>query len=132
MDKVKILIVEDEFDTLDAMRTMLQEDLECEVDQADNGKVATSKIKENDYDLVILDIKMPVMSGMDMIRAVKVEKSLPDTLVVSGYDSVEAVNEVLEEGVIDYIVKPIEWGDLMEKISYILNKKGRLFRKNLS
>lgn len=129
MDKPKILVVEDEPETLTFIKQCIERVVECEVHLSGSGEDALDKIKNNEFDLVILDIKMPGLSGLDVMRMAKKEKKLPDTLVITGWDSAQVLGEVIKEGALDYMPKPIISAALKEKIKDILEKKGKYFEK---
>ena len=82
-----------------------------------------------DMQLKDLDIRMPIMSGLDALRAVRAKGVFPDVIVVSGYNSIDIVKEAIKEGVLDYVVKPLNPGELLSKIEQALVKKGKGFLK---
>ena len=125
MDKPKILIVEDERDTIETIQSCLERAMGCQVYASESGEDAISKINQHDFDLVILDLKMPGLSGLDVMKQVKKEKALPDVLVITGWDSAQIATQVIQEGAIDYIPKPIVVDTLKLKVKDILTKKGK-------
>jgi DNA-binding response OmpR family regulator len=129
MDKVKILVVDDEEATLKFVKNCIDRAIDCEVYEAENGDQAIAQMKANDFDLVVLDIKMSGMNGLDVMREVKKVKVLPDVLVVTGYDSVQLSHEVIDAGAVDYMPKPVFAENLMLKIKGILEKKGKYIEK---
>jgi len=130
MAGAKILIVEDEVDTIEVVKNSLGRFLDCEIDAATDGETAITKILEDDFDLVILDIKMPGLSGIDVLRKVKLKKALPDILVITAWDSTQVAEEVVKEGALDYIPKPITVDTLKLKMKTILEKKGKYSEKS--
>ena len=129
MDKPKILIVEDELDTMKMIKSSLERFMECQIMESGSGEDALNKIRNYNFDLVILDIKMPGLSGLDVMRQVKKEKKLPDILVTTGWDSAQVAGQVVKEGALDYIPKPITLDTLKIKIKNILEKKGKYIEK---
>jgi len=125
MSKPKILIVEDD----DALRLTLKEIIglafECVIIEAVDGRQAVELLKNDKFDLVLLDIKMPGISGVDIIKKKKELYSNTDILVVSAWDSQAIAAEVLEDGAFDYIPKPSNFNVILEKISEILKKRGK-------
>jgi DNA-binding NtrC family response regulator len=69
----QLLIVDDEPDMLTLLKRSLEPDLECRVDTASSGETALGMIQDGDYDLVLADIKMPGISGLDLLEQVKAE-----------------------------------------------------------
>jgi YesN/AraC family two-component response regulator len=116
----KILICDDEEGVRESLRLILEDDHDLSF--ATNGSEAIEKIKKHPADLVILDIKMPKMSGLETLK--KLKKVSPNTKVIiaSGYKSVEAANEAIKSGASDYIVKPFDTSQILSSINSILNQ----------
>lgn len=121
----KILIVDDEQDVRDRLSNFISKKIHCEIEEASDGKEALEKLKEEKFDLMVLDIKMPGLSGIDVIK--EATKFTPQTkiLAISAYDSQEVASQALKEGAVDYIPKPqtIEGIDL--KARDILSKMNK-------
>lgn len=118
----KILVIDDE----KPIRNTLQEILEYEdhqVEIASDGFDGLEKAKENKYDIILCDIKMPNMDGIEVLE--KLEKVSPDVPVVmiSGHGSVETAVEALKKGAYDFIEKPLELNRLLVTIRNALEKK---------
>lgn len=129
-DKIpSILIADDETQTIDELKYFLNRVIECKIDTAADGDKAYAAMKKNDYDLVFLDLKMPGMSGIEVMKTIKKEKTLPDIMVVTGYDSLEVARKVIEVGAIEYIPKPIYLENFKTKVKAFLIKKGKYFEK---
>jgi signal transduction histidine kinase len=100
-----ILIIDDEDIVLKSCLRILKNE-DYEIDTAYSGEEGLSKIANKKYDLVITDLMMPGMSGMDVLRTIK-EKKLDLTVVIfTGYATAEAAREALKMGAFDYIPKP--------------------------
>jgi len=127
--KPKILIVDDEADMLDYMESRLNRIIECEIEKVSSGVTAIEKMKANNYDMVILDIKMPDKSGMDVIREVKKAKALPFVFVVTAYSSPQIASEAIMEGARDYQAKPLDLKIFDFKIKQGLESLGKLIDK---
>lgn len=123
MPKYKILVVEDEDDTLKFLKQTLARALRCQVDTASCADEGINKLLEGDYTLVVLDIKMPQKSGLDFLREIKAKNKLPKILIVSGYDDEYILQEVLEAGALDYIPKPVVPDILVRKAKVLLDIK---------
>jgi len=119
-----ILVVDDEELMRDLLDDMLSE-LEYKVLTAHDGPSAIKIYKElhNDIDLIILDMVMPKMKGIDVFRWLK--KTDPNVKVIlsSGYSRAGEAREILEEGVLDFIQKPFKQEDLSRIIRSVLDKK---------
>lgn len=105
----RVLVVDDEPSALDYICTIIQK--KCpgfqNVETAANGLEGLKKMEEGHPDLVIADMKMPVMSGLEMVQQAK--KRYPDMLfiIVSGYQDFEYLKGAMKEGVCDYVLKPV-------------------------
>ncbi len=109
--KVKILVVDDE----QGMRDMLSYALGKEgyiVVTAQNGEEGINKVKEEDIDIAILDIKMPGMDGITVLGKIKEIKPEIEVIIATGYASLETAIESLRKGAYDYINKPFNINEL--------------------
>lgn len=117
----KILVAEDELN----MRKGLQDNLEFEgyeVNCAEDGEEALKQIKENNYDLIILDLMMPKMSGFDVCKAArKIGIETPIILLTAKGDEIDKVLG-LELGADDYVTKPFSLRELLARIKAILRR----------
>lgn len=124
----KILVVDDE----EIIRESLSYVLSNEgfvVDQAENGKVAYEKTLDNYYDLIITDIEMPQMKGTELLEKVSAITSNVSFIVITAYGSLETAIKALRAGAHDYILKPIEFDELILKIHRLFDLK-RLLLEN--
>ena len=129
MNKCVILIVDDEPEAREMIKRCLTRFMECQIYEAQTGEEALDKLKKINFDLVILDIKMPGLSGLDVMKEIKKYKNLPDTIVLTAWDSAQIATEAIEEGAMDYIPKPIITDILKLKVKTILEKKARFFSR---
>ncbi len=106
MSSPKILIVDDELGPRESLRMILQWDYD--VVTAEGGRSALAVLKKEKYDLVILDIRMPDINGIDLLAEIK--QIAPDTEVVmiTAYASVETAANALRYGALDYLIKPFQ------------------------
>lgn len=125
IQKPKILVVDDEEDVRERLSKLIARHFFCEVDKAANGQEALDKLKAQKFDVVILDIRMPGLSGIDVIK--EAVKFTPTTkfLAVSGYDSNEVAGEALKAGAYDFIHKPQTVEGIERKVKEILKKIGK-------
>ena len=85
-------------------------------------------MKNNDYDLVFLDIRMPRMSGLEIMNKIKSAKPLPHMIVITGYEDTDVASQVREMGA-DYVVKPIALSNVKEWVKVPLEAKGKYWEK---
>ena len=116
--KRNLLIVDDEEGIRESFKLILA-DL-YQLTFASNGIEAMEKIRASRPELVILDIKMPKLNGLDLLRQIKkTDKSLP-VIIVTGYQSVETAQEALKSGASDYIPKPFESKHILSSVKKLL------------
>ena len=82
----------------------------------DNGKEALEYIKEEEPDLIILDVYMPVMDGLELMREIRKAGVQSDVIMVTAANDVKSIEEALRLGIVDYLVKPFEYERFMEAI----------------
>lgn len=125
MEKAKILIVDDERDIMESTRRFISKKIDCVIEEAADSATALEKINQNDFDLVLLDIKMPGLSGIDVLRKVVGLKPQTKFLVISGYDSDEIASQVLKFGAVDFLSKPQTRQAIELKVEEILISIGK-------
>ena len=113
---LKVLYVEDEIILRDTTCNSLNSILK-EVVVADNGKEGLEKFKNDKFDLIITDLSMPVMSGTEMIMAIReIDKTIP-IIITTAYGSQNLeVQELSKIGMTDYVMKPVDVMKLVETI----------------
>ena len=120
----KILIIEDEA----AIRRVLgkiisEEDDAYEVEEAEDGLLGIEKIKDNDYDLVLCDIKMPKMDGVEVLeKAKKIKPEIP-FVMISGHGDLDTAVHTMRLGAFDYISKPPDLNRLLNTVRNALDRK---------
>lgn len=120
----KVLIVDDEETLTWSMAKSLAKDRDkYEVIIANNGKEALSQLKKNEIDLVISDIRMPDINGLDLL--VKVKKEFPQTkvIIMTAYGSSDVQKEANRRGSLYYLEKPFEINDIRKVIIDLIGKK---------
>lgn len=130
MDKPRILIVEDESAIRDIMKKILSMYFECIISKAGSGRQALEFLKKEAFDLILLDINMPGISGMDILKKTKETYPETDIIVISGWDSQSIASEALEKGAFDYIPKPLNVTVIHDKVCEILKKRNKYLPKN--
>lgn len=125
MTKARILIVDDEAEICEHLNNFISRKFYCRTEIALSGSEALEKLKKDKFDLMILDIKMPGLSGIDVIK--EAVKFTPETkiLAISAYDSHEVAGQVLKAGAVDYIPKPHAIEGIEAKIKDILTSIGK-------
>ena len=113
--KISILIVDDEESVRDSLYSWFIEDgyrVEC----AENAKRALSMLESDSFDIILADIKMPGMDGLEMLRRIKLLKSDSIVIVITAFATVDTAVQALKDGAFDYITKPFDPDDLSHLI----------------
>jgi DNA-binding NtrC family response regulator len=113
--KISILIVDDEESVRDSLYNWFIEDgyyVEC----AENAKTALSKLEFDNFNIILADIKMPGMDGLEMLRKIKSLKSDAIVIVMTAFATVDTAVQALKDGAFDYITKPFDPDDLSHLI----------------
>jgi DNA-binding NtrC family response regulator len=126
----KILVVDDEQLIRESLVFILNKE-NYDVDEAENGSLALEKIRKESYDLVITDIEMPELKGVELLK--KIREVSPQTFVViiTAYGSLDTAIAALRNGAYDYILKPLEFDDLLHRIRRMAEHK-KLILENIS
>jgi DNA-binding NtrC family response regulator len=120
----KILIIEDEAAIRRVLSKILSEESDTyQVEEAENGSVGLEKIKNEDFDLILCDIKMPKMDGVEVLEAVKKLKPEIPMVMISGHGDLETAVQTMRLGAFDYISKPPDLNRLLNTVRNALDKK---------
>ena len=117
LQSVKILFVEDETDLVTIISDTLNK-LKANFETAENGQVALEKFKEhNDFDLIVTDINMPIMNGLELIKNIReFNKEIP-VIIMSAHTEPEYIKSAEELGVDNYLLKPFDFIKFINIIS---------------
>jgi len=119
--KGSILIVDDEAIVRDSLKDWLKDNYE--VTALESGETALALLKDRDFDVVLLDVRLTGKSGVEILREVKSFKPYIKTIIITAYPAIELAVEAIKEGAVDYIVKPIA-PDQLERM--LLQTIGRI------
>ena len=120
----KILVIEDEA----AIRRVLvkilsEENSKYQVEEAEDGLAGIEKVKKEDYDLILCDIKMPKMDGVEVLEAVKKIKPEIPMVMISGHGDLDTAVNTMRLGAFDYISKPPDLNRLLNTVRNALDRK---------
>ena len=130
MEKIKILVVDDEQD----FREVLSERLAARglvVEEVSSGEEALGKLKESEYDAIILDLAMPDMDGMQTLDEILKARPGSQVIMLTGHATVQKGVEAVRKGAADFIEKPAELEELLKKIELAHSKKLEIFEQEL-
>ncbi|MDP2359608.1 MAG: sigma-54 dependent transcriptional regulator [bacterium] len=128
--RLKILLVDDEINMLESLGDVLRGE-KYQVATASGGEEALARLeKESSFDLMITDLKMPRMNGLDLLdRVVKSYPSL-DVIVLTGHGSVESAVQAMRRGAFDFLLKPFQPEEALQIIARLDEKKNGLVQNN--
>ena len=118
----KVLLVDDEVEFLQTVAKRLGR-RKLDVSAAHSGEEALQRLAEACADVVVLDVKMPGLDGLETLRRIKSGHPLVEVIMLTGHASVEAAIEGMELGAFDYLMKPVEFDELLYKIQDAHRKK---------
>ncbi len=122
MGEIKVLLVDDEPDFVAPLTNRLAL-RKLEVITAGSGEEALKALQDQPVDVVVLDVKMPGMDGIEAIRQIKKRHPLVEVIMLTGHASLEASIEGMELGAFDYLLKPAAIDELVYKIQDAHKKK---------
>ena len=122
MKDKSVLIVDDEKNILLTLSQSL-EVLQLETDTATNGEEALAKLKEKDFGLILLDIRMPGMDGMEVLRQVREIRPDIRIIMITAYGTIELAVEAMKLGAVDFIQKPISPEEIRELVSRVMDRE---------
>jgi DNA-binding response OmpR family regulator len=122
MSLYTVLIVDDEEEFRDmTAKRLSKRDLECET--APDGDTALEMIANKNYDVVLLDVKMPGKDGIETLREIKRMAPMTEVVMLTGHASVESGINGIKYGAFDYLMKPMELDPLFEKLNAAYERK---------
>jgi DNA-binding NtrC family response regulator len=119
---VKILIVDDEKDFVEMFSLRLTRQGE-KVSTAYSGQDALDLLEKTAIDVVILDIRMPGMDGIETLKKIKASHPLVEVILLTGHGSTETAVEGMKEGAFDYLMKPADFEDISKKLANAWKRK---------
>ncbi len=120
----KILIIEDEAAIRRVLKKIISEENDnYQVEEAEDGLLGLEKILNNDYDLVLCDIKMPKMDGVEVLEKVKKVKPETPMVMISGHGDLDTAVNIMRLGAFDYISKPPDLNRLLNTVRNALDRK---------
>ena len=113
--QLRVLLIDDERDFLETLVKRLRK-RNLEVSGANSGEEALRVLRETPMDVVVLDVRMPGMDGIQVLREIKTINPLIQVIMLTGHASVEVAVEGMELGAFDYLMKPANLDELLYKI----------------
>ena len=127
-DNPKVLIVDDEDHFCRSLLKILHA-RKISATAVNRGDAALEELSRNPYDVVLLDVKMPGISGIEVLKLMKERKIKAEVIILSGHASLDTAVEIVKYGAYDYLLKPCDTDELLLKISNAFEQ--RLEKKKL-
>lgn len=128
MSAEKVLLVDDEEEFVETLAKRLKA-RGIRVDTAENGEVAIDKVREGGFDVIVLDLAMPGIDGIETLqRVLKINEDL-QVILLTGHGTVSKGVEAMKLGAADFLEKPANFQDLLDKIKEASDKKALLLEK---
>jgi DNA-binding NtrC family response regulator len=122
MDKLTVLLVDDEIAFLETLVKRLKK-RGLEVLEAHDARTGMAILNKEDVDVVVLDVRMPEMDGIQALREIKKINPLIEVILLTGHASVEVAIQGMELGAFDYLMKPTDINELVYKLQDAFKKK---------
>lgn len=122
MQTLSILVVEDGHSQREILRDFLRDEGH-DVSEAESGEKALKQLRENYFDLLLIDYKMPGMDGMELLKGVKRINPEVDVIMMTAYGTIEIAVQAMKAGAVDYVTKPIELDELLILIDRISERR---------
>ena len=129
MESINVLVVDDEVEFLETLVKRLRK-RKLEVNGVTSGEAALELLKTTPVDVVVLDVKMPGISGLDTLREIKKAHNLVEVIMLTGHASVETALEGMAVGAFDYLMKPTQIDELVYKVQDAYKKTKLAEKKN--
>ncbi len=122
MEPMRILVVDDETVIRDALKRILG-DQRFLVETCSSGYGAIELLHKQDFDLIVTDLKMPGMSGIEVLKAVKALQANVPVIIITGYSTVDTAVEAMKNGAFDYLTKPFSPDQILAKVDEALKQR---------
>ena len=122
MKTINVMLVDDESDFLETLEKRLKK-RKLNVTSVYSGEEALRHLSKEEVDVVVLDVKMPGMDGIEVLREIKKHYPLIEVILLTGHASIEVAVQGMEMGAFDYIMKPMDIDDLFYKVQDAHKKK---------
>ena len=127
----KILVIDDELDMLTLLKMIIEDNSDYNVETTNNPSEGLKMLREKEFDLVITDLKMPGMDGLELFDELLEMKPHIPLMIVTAYGSMETADEAMKKGAADFITKPFRKNSILFTIRRVL-ELSRLKRENVA
>ncbi len=130
MEKPLILIVDDEKNIQLMIRRTLETE-EYDIELTNSGKEALDKLQEHEFTVMILDLRLPDMDGIQVLKEMNSPSGNPDVIMITAHGSIDVAVEAMKLGCLDFIQKPFDAADLRKIVNQLLERKNLSYQQNL-
>lgn len=127
-DNNRILVVDDDETVRRSYLRSLQS-VSCKVASASNGEEALQTMEQNPFDVVLLDMRMPGLDGLSVLRTIKQKWPDSEVVIITGYPTVESAKEAVRLGAYDYVSKPVGPQDVINVADGAITRKQWALRR---
>jgi DNA-binding NtrC family response regulator len=113
----KILAIDDELHMLKLLERIITDKTSFQVETLNNSLELPALLKDKEFDLIITDLKMPGMDGLDILKYVKENNRFEEVIIITAFGSLDSATEALSSGVFDYITKPFRKEEIINTIN---------------
>ena len=114
--------MDDDREIRSVLSLYLEDDKDLVVDTAGSGEEALAKNGASPYDIIVTDLKMPGMGGIELIKEIRKQEKITEFIIITGYASVDTAIEAVKLGAFDYVVKPFKLDELQIMINNAKDK----------
>ena len=122
MESFRVLVVDDELDFLETLVKRLKR-RKVDASGVSSGVEALQLLEQEHFDVVILDIRMPGLDGIETLREMKRKRPLMEVILLTGHASVESGVQGMQLGAFDYVMKPAEFDEILDKVRQAFDRK---------
>jgi DNA-binding NtrC family response regulator len=122
MENIQVMLVDDEVEFLNTLTKRLRK-RGVDIKGVESGERALEALKEGQYDVIILDVRMPGMDGIEVLKKIKDGYPLTEVIMLTGHANVEVAVQGMELGAFDYLMKPMDIDELLYKVEDAFKKK---------
>lgn len=122
MEEMRVLFVDDEKDFLETLIKRMKK-RHVDAHAASSGTEALQMIRESSFDVIVLDVRMPDMDGIEVLRIIKTVAPLSEVIMLTGHACLEVAREGMSLGAFDYLMKPVNIDELLYKLQDACKQK---------
>jgi DNA-binding NtrC family response regulator len=129
--QARVLVVDDD----EVVRRSYQRSLQtvrCDVEAVANGEDALKAVKQHPYDVLLLDLRMPSMDGLSVLKTVKAVSPESEVVIITGYPTIDSAKEAVQLGACDYLAKPVGPAEVISATNAAIAQKMWALRKDSS